>query len=86
MTSTGNSAPPVAAVAAEAEAGAGRGGGAAGAAQPPSIRQRLGGLLNGLTISGATSGSFAPPTQQQRQTLADLKTEVAAIEKQLKGS
>jgi hypothetical protein len=63
----------------------GRGGGAAlGPGQKPPIRQRLGGLLTGLTISGATTGSLAPPTAQQRQTLSELKAEVAAIERELK--
>jgi photosystem II stability/assembly factor-like uncharacterized protein len=63
----------------------GRGGGAAGGqGQKPSVRQRLGGLLTGLTISGATTGSLAPPTAQQRQTLSELKIEVASIERQIK--
>jgi hypothetical protein len=63
----------------------GRGGSAAlGPGQKPPIRQRLGGLLTGLTISGATTGSLAPPTAQQRQTLSELKAEVAALEREIK--
>ena len=34
--------------------------------------------------TGAQQGSFLPPTTLQRQTLAEAKAELAAIEKELK--
>jgi hypothetical protein len=64
--------------------GAGRGGGAAAVpGQPPPVppvRTRLGGLLNGFTISGATTGSMKPPSSTQMATLAGVKRDVAAIQ------
>jgi hypothetical protein len=61
----------------------GRGGGGAAAGQVPPIRTRLGGLLGNFTISGATTGTLLGPTPAQIATLADVKKDLAAIEKEL---
>ncbi len=74
--------------------GGGRGGGRAGGAAagagvvggaPPvqPVRTRLGGMLNGFTISGATTGSMKPPTAAQQTTLAGVKRDLLAIERDL---
>ena len=66
-------------------AGGGRGGGrgtGAGVVQP--VRQRLSGLLSAFTISGATTGTLSAPTGAQRAVLAETKSDLAAIEKEIK--
>ena len=47
-------------------------------------RGKLGGIARTYNGTGAQQGSFLPPTTIQRQTLADAKAELAAIEKELK--
>jgi hypothetical protein len=61
-----------------APGGAGRGRGG----QP--VRQRLGGLITAFVGSGARTGTLAPPTTTMRETLAEAKAELAAIEKEIK--
>ncbi|TAK14998.1 MAG: hypothetical protein EPO35_08610 [Acidobacteria bacterium] len=61
----------------------GRGGGGAAAGQIPPVRTRLGGLLGNFTISGASTGTLLGPTPAQMITLAEVKREIAAIEKEL---
>ena len=62
--------------AAPAAGGRGRGG------QP--VRQRLGGLITAFVGSGARTGTLAPPTSTMRETLAEAKAELIAIERELK--
>jgi hypothetical protein len=64
-----------------AGAGGGRGGGA-GVVQP--VRQRLSGLLSPFTMSGAQTGTLSAPTGEQRAVLAQTKSDLAAIEKEIK--
>lgn len=75
-------------------AGGGRGGGRGGrgagpstgpgqAAGPP-IRQRLGTLIGAYIGSGARTGTLAPPTGSMRAALAEAKTDLAAIEVEIK--
>ena len=47
-------------------------------------RGKLGGIARTYNGTGAQQGSFFPPTTLQRQTLAEAKAELAAIEKELK--
>jgi len=47
-------------------------------------RGRLGGIARTYNGTGAQQGSFLPPTALQRQTLADAKAELAAVDKELK--
>ena len=47
-------------------------------------RGKLGGIARSYNGTGAQQGSFSPPTSLQRQTLAEAKAELAAIEKELK--
>jgi hypothetical protein len=61
----------------------GRGGGGAAAGQVPPIRTRLGGLLGNFTISGATTGTLLGPSPAQMATMAEVKRDLAAIEKEL---
>jgi photosystem II stability/assembly factor-like uncharacterized protein len=61
--------------------GGGRGSGRGGA-QP--VRQRLGGLITAFVGSGARTGSLSPPTNTMRDVLAAARTDLAAIEKELK--
>jgi hypothetical protein len=67
----------VAEVGGEASAGTGGRG-----AQP--VRQRLGGLITAFVGSGARTGTLSAPTSTMRETLADAKTDLAAIEKEIK--
>jgi photosystem II stability/assembly factor-like uncharacterized protein len=62
----------------------GRGGGAA-AGQVPPVRTRLNGLLSGFNISGATTGTLAGPSAANMATLAEVKKDLAAIEKEAAG-
>ena len=63
--------------------GGGRGGGRGGGAQIAPIRTRLNSLFNQFTMSGAQTGSLAPPTGVQRADLAAVKKDLAAIELEL---
>jgi hypothetical protein len=47
-------------------------------------RGKLGGIARTYNGTGAQQGSFSPPTTIQRQTLAEAKAELVAIEKELK--
>jgi len=47
-------------------------------------RGKLGGIARTYNGTGAQQGSFLPPTTLHRQTLAEAKAELAAIEKELK--
>jgi hypothetical protein len=47
------------------------------------VRQRLGGLITAFVGSGARTGTLAPPTTTMRDTLAQAKTDLAAIEKDI---
>jgi photosystem II stability/assembly factor-like uncharacterized protein len=67
----------VAEVGGEASAGAGGRG-----AQP--VRQRLGGLITAFVGSGARTGTLSAPTTTMRETLAEAKTDLAALEKEIK--
>jgi len=62
-------------------AGGGRGGRGGG---PQPVRQRLGGLINAFTGSGARTGTLSAPTGAMREALAEAKAELAAIEKESK--
>ena len=48
------------------------------------MRQQLSGLIGAMTISGAQTGTVNPPTGTLRAVLAAAKTELTAIEKELK--
>jgi hypothetical protein len=48
------------------------------------VRQRLSGLLGAFTISGAQTGTLSAPTGAQRAVLAETKSDLAAIEKEIK--
>jgi hypothetical protein len=62
--------------------GGGRGGGRSGGGAQP-VRARLSGLANAYVMSGARTGTLAPPTGSMRATLAEAKTDLAAIEKEI---
>ena len=47
-------------------------------------RAKLGGIARAFNGTGAQQGSFAPPTELHRQTLADVKAELAAVEEAMK--
>ena len=79
-------APPAAGAAPGAPAAApaaGRGGRGGGV---QAVRQRLGGLQNVYTMSGARTGTFAPPTGAMRATLAETKADLAKIVTELGGA
>jgi len=61
----------------------GRGGGGGQGARPP-VRQRLNGLITAYVGSGARTGTLSAPTTTMRDTLAEAKTDLAAIERELK--
>ena len=61
----------------------GRGGGGGQGARPP-VRQRLNGLISAFVGSGARTGSLSAPTTTMRDTLAEAKADLAAIERELK--
>src|SRR5262249_35758273 len=77
----GAGAPQAGAAAGGEEGGAPTGRGRGGA-QP--VRQRLGGLITAFVGSGARTGTLSPPTGQMRAILAEAKTDLAAIEQDLK--
>jgi len=64
--------------------GGGRGGGGGGGRGAQPVRQRLAGLSNTFVGSGARTGTLSPPTTTMRETLAEAKAELAAIEKELR--
>jgi hypothetical protein len=61
----------------------GRGGGGGQGARPP-VRQRLNGLITAYVGSGARTGTLSAPTTTMRDTLAEAKADLAAIERELK--
>ena len=63
-------------------AAGGRGGFVRGG--PQAIRQRLTGLLGTYNISGAQTGTLAPPTGAMRSVLADVTREMAVLEADLR--
>ncbi|OLC75300.1 MAG: hypothetical protein AUH72_20605 [Acidobacteria bacterium 13_1_40CM_4_65_8] len=64
------------------EQGRGATGSGQAAAQP--VRQRLNGLITAFVGSGARTGTMSAPTETMRATLAEAKTDLAAIEKEIK--
>jgi hypothetical protein len=69
--------------------GAGGGGGrgpatSSGQAARQPVRQRLNGLITAFVGSGARTGSLSAPTETMRTTLAEAKTDLAAIEREIK--
>ncbi len=61
--------------------GGGRGARGGGA---QAMRQQLNALINAFVGSGARTGTMGAPTGTMRQALADAKTALAAIEKEIK--
>ena len=61
--------------------GGGRGARGGGA---QAMRQQLNALINAFVGSGARTGTMGPPTGTMRQALADAKTALAAIEKEIR--
>ena len=66
--------------------GRGGGGGGRGGGGPQAVRQRLSGLLGTYTISGAQTGTMAPPTVAMRAILVEAKRDLASLESELKGA
>jgi len=67
--------------------GAGRGGGAGGGrggGGPQPVRQRFAGFANAFGVSGARTGTLAPPTGAMRAAMAEAKAELAAIEREIR--
>jgi photosystem II stability/assembly factor-like uncharacterized protein len=62
--------------------GGARGGGRGGGPQP--VRQRLNGLISAFVGSGARTGTMSAPTTTMRETLAEAKVDLAAIEKEIR--
>jgi len=62
--------------------GGGRGGGRGGGPQP--VRQRLNGLISAFVGSGARTGTMSAPTTTMRETLAEARADLAAIEKDIR--
>jgi hypothetical protein len=62
-------------------AGGGRGGAGRGGPQP--VRQRLAGLTNPYIGSGARTGTLTPPTGAMLAALAEARSDLAAIEKEI---
>jgi hypothetical protein len=48
------------------------------------VRQRFAGFANTGGISGARTGTLAPPTGEQRAAMAEAKAELAAIEREIR--
>jgi len=59
------------------------GGGRSGQAAVQPVRQRLNGLISAFVGSGARTGTLAAPTGTMKATLAEAKTDLAAIEKEI---
>jgi photosystem II stability/assembly factor-like uncharacterized protein len=66
-------------------AGGRGGGGGGGRGGPQAVRAKLGGIAGVYNGSGARTGSLAPPTGTMRQALVEVKAELAAVERELKG-
>ena len=49
-----------------------------------SARSKLATIARAFNGTGAQQGSFMPPTATQKQLLADVKADLAAVEKELK--
>jgi photosystem II stability/assembly factor-like uncharacterized protein len=49
-----------------------------------SVRSKLGTIARAYNGTGAQQGSFMPPTTTQKQLLSEAKTELAAVEKEVK--
>ena len=65
--------------------GRGRGGGGGGrGGGPQPVRAQLSGIISTMTISGAQTGTVKPPTGTLRAVLLGAKTELLAIERELK--
>jgi hypothetical protein len=64
--------------------GGGAGPAAGGAAPVQPVSSRLGPLLSPFTMSGARTGTLSAPTGAMRAALADVKADLAAIEKEMK--
>ena len=64
--------------------GRGRGGGGGRGGGPQPVRQQLSGIIGAMTISGSQTGTVSPPTGTLHAAFAVAKTELAAIEKELK--
>ena len=62
----------------------GRGATGSGQAAPQPVRQRLNGLITAFVGSGARTGTLNAPTETMLATLAEAKTDLAAIEKEIK--
>jgi photosystem II stability/assembly factor-like uncharacterized protein len=60
-----------------------RGAPGSGRAAVQPVRQRLNGLITAFVGSGARTGSLSAPTETMRTTLAEAKTDLAAIEKEI---
>ena len=66
--------------------GAPAGGGRGGAGGPQPLRQRFAGFANIGGISGARTGTLAPPTPAQRTAMAEAKIELAAVEREIRAA
>jgi photosystem II stability/assembly factor-like uncharacterized protein len=62
----------------------GRGGGGRGGGGSVPVRQRLSTLLSPYIMSGARTGTVIPPTGAMRELLAEVKTDLAALEMELR--
>jgi hypothetical protein len=67
-----------------AEGGEGGGAGTGGGRGAQPLRQRLGSLITSFVGSGARTGTLSAPTTTMRGVLAEAKTDLAAIEKEIK--
>ena len=63
----------------------GGGGGGRGGGGPQSLRQRFAAFANWGGISGARTGTLAPPTATMRAQFAEAKTELATLEREIRG-
>ena len=66
--------------------GRGGGGGGRGGGGPQPLRQRFAGFANHGGISGARTGTLAPPSGVMRAAMAEAKTELAAIEREIRAA
>jgi hypothetical protein len=65
-------------------AGAGGGGGGRGGGGPQPLRQRFAGFANTGGISGARTGTLAPPTGETRAAMTAAKAELAELEREIR--
>jgi photosystem II stability/assembly factor-like uncharacterized protein len=49
-----------------------------------SVRARLGGVARAFNGTGAQQGSFFPPTTEQRRVVTEARTDLSAVEKEIK--